>query len=151
MKKNTFYVCAGLSLMLAFGSCSKEKAAGNTTTNGADAVSAAFSSGTWVISSFTQKTEDKAGKFGGVAFTFHADGSAVASDNSQEVQGSWHHSPAVTYYGSTSKEAMYLNFGTSKPFDLLSKTWNVTARSANTISLESPETAEDEHLQFNKQ
>ena len=139
-----------MAAAFAMVSCSKSSYnnSGNTTSN---AVTAALTTGKWVLSSFTQKTEDKTSKFSGITFVFSSDGSVSADDNGKTTKGSWHFSPAVTYYGSSSKDALNINLGTAQPFDLLAKTWNLVSNSSTAIKLDSPEVLEDEHVQFSKQ
>ena len=112
-----------------------------------------FSSGAWMVSSLTQGTEDKASQFDGYILTFTGTerGTVTATRNGTSVSGTWSHSPAVTYYGSTSKEAMVINLGTTAPFDRISKTWNVTASTATSVSFEGPELAEQSHLTLIRQ
>ena len=111
-------------------------------------ISAGFSSGAWTVSSLTQGTEEKASQFDGYLLTFTGteSGTLSATRNGVSVSGTWSHSPAVTYYGSTSKESMVINLGTTAPFDRISKTWNVTASTASSVSFEGPELAEQSHL-----
>ena len=111
-------------------------------------LSAGFSSGAWMVSSLTQGTEEKASQFDGYTLTFTGteSGTLTATRNGKSVSGTWSHSPAVTYYGSTSKESMVINLGTAAPFDRISKTWNVTASTATSVSFEGPELAEQSHL-----
>jgi hypothetical protein len=142
-------VVSAIPFLLGMVSCSKSSYNSNTNTN--NAVTAELTAGKWVISSFTQKTEDKTSKFSGITFVFSSDGSVSADDNGKTTKGSWHYSPAVTYYGSSSKEALSINLGTAKPFDLLAKTWNLVSSSSTAIKVDSPEVLEDEHVQFSKQ
>jgi hypothetical protein len=141
----------GIILLLA--SCSKSSvdpvaAPGSGVT--AASLTATLTAGRWVLSSFTQKTEDKTSKFTDITFMFAAGGTVTATKNGVETQGSWQYTPAVTYYGSTSKAAMVLNMGATKPFDLLSKTWNFISATNTTVKVDSPEILEDEHVQFSK-
>lgn len=113
-------------------------------------VATSITSGSWTISSLTQRTEDKSSKFAGYSFVFAGDegGSVTATKNGSSVSGSWSHTPAVNYYGSTSTESITLNFGTASPFDMVTKTWNVESSSSTKLTLVSPEVAEDSHLVF---
>jgi hypothetical protein len=118
-------------------------------------VSSVLTSGTWVVSSLMQRTEDRTSQLSGYSFTFTGAGSengtVVATKSGSSVNGTWGHSPAVTYYGSTSTESLVLNFGTESPFDRLTKTWNVVSNTSTTLTLGSPEVLEDEHLVFTRQ
>jgi len=145
-----------LSLVMAASilvSCSKSYVAPNTTTTtsptSAD-LTTVLTSGSWVVSSFTQKTEDKTSKFSNMVFTFSANGALTAIDNGNTTNGTWNYTPAVTYYGSTSKAAIAINIGTGNPLVLLTKTWNLISSTSSTIKIDSPEILEDEHVQFSK-
>ena len=119
-------------------------------------VSSDITVGTWVVGTLTQNTEDKANQFSGYTFTFSRTGNAeagtvVATKGGNTVTGTWSHSAAVTYYGSTSTESMVLSLGASSPFAMLTKTWNVVSNTTSTLSLVSPEVTENMHLTFVKQ
>ena len=111
--------------------------------------------GSWVVSSLLQRTEDKTAQFSGYTLKFVStaaeSGTVTATRNNSTISGTWSHSPAVTYYGSGSKEAIVLNLGTSTPFDRLTGTWNVVSSTASSLNLASPELAEDSHLVLAKQ
>ncbi len=116
-------------------------------------VTTSITNGSWAISSLTQRTEDKSSKFAGYSFAFTGSegGTVTATKNGSTVTGSWAHTPAVNYYGSTSTESITLNFGAVSPFDMVTKTWNVESNTSSTLTLVSPEVAEDSHLVFGKQ
>lgn len=114
-----------------------------------------IANGNWVVSSLLQRTEDKTSQFSGYTLQFVAtaaeSGTVTATRNGSVVSGTWSHSPAVTYYGSSSQEALVLNLGTSTPFDRLSGTWNVVSSTNSSLDLASPEVIEDAHLILAKQ
>src|SRR6476660_9787174 len=114
-----------------------------------------ITSGTWGVSSLLQRTEDKASQLSGFGFVFTATGSesgtVVATKGGTSVSGTWTHAPAVTYYGSSSKESIVLNLGTASPFAMLTKTWNVVSSTTTTLTLVSPEVLEDMHLVFSRE
>jgi hypothetical protein len=121
-------------------------------------VSSTITAGTWAVGTLTQNTEDKANQFSGYTFTFSRTGDAEAGTvtatkggGGNTITGTWSHSAAVTYYGSTSTESMVLSLGASSPFAMLTKTWNVVSNTASTLSLVSPEVTENMHLVFVKQ
>ena len=157
-------LCALLALSsLGVQSCSSTSSpSGSDTTNTNNsktdtsltsaALNAILQNGTWYVSVYQEKTEDKASKFSDLSFSFNADGSLTITDaksNSSE-KGSWAYTPAVTYYGSSSKAAISLNAGSSTPQKLLTAKWNFVSASAGLISLDSPEVAEQLHLKFAK-
>ena len=110
-------------------------------------------SGTWVVSSYVQRTEDKTSQFAGVIFTFSSNGTLTADKNGNMTTGTWSYIPsAVGYYGGPpSKASMTLNVGTASPFDRLTKTWNIASNTALQLNMDNPEPIEDEHLQLSKQ
>lgn len=143
-----------LAAILFFGSCSKSSVdplATNATTTTAADITASLTAGKWVISSFTEKKEDKSSNFTNFTFVFAVDGTVTATANGIETKGTWKFTPAVTYYGSSSKSAVAISMGINKPFDLLSKTWNLVSSSSTLLKVDSPEVLQDEHLQFSKQ
>ncbi|MEP6746718.1 MAG: hypothetical protein ABJB86_03270 [Bacteroidota bacterium] len=152
----SFIIIIGCALSLTifcFTSCSKSAGtnAGAGPAAGADSVTIALSSGKWTISSLIQKTEDNTNSFAGYVFSFSAAGKLSAVKNGVEVQGTWSYTPAVTYYGSSSKNALSINTGTDNPFRRLTGTWNLVSGSSTVIKLDNPEILDDEHLQLQKQ
>jgi hypothetical protein len=120
------------------------------------AVTPATIEGSWVVTSLVQRTEDKSSDFAGYTFTFAAtgadDGTVTATRNGASISGTWNHSSAVTYYGSTSSaESLVLNLGTTSPFDRLTGTWNVLSSSSSKMTLANPEVQEQEQLILTKQ
>ena len=107
------------------------------------------------MSSLLQRTEDKTSQFSGYTLNFIStapeSGTVTATRNGSTISGTWSHSPAVTYYGSSSQEAIVLNLGTSTPFDRLSRTWNVASSTNSVLNLVSPEVVEDSHLVLARQ
>lgn len=122
----------------------------------ADVVGQSITAGPWVVTTYAQRTEDKTSDFSEYVFTFTKTGTdagtvtATSSRSGATINGTWSHQPAVTYYGSTSKEAMVLSFGAGTPWVKVSKTWNVSSASSSSLALASPEVAEDEHLVFSR-
>lgn len=107
--------------------------------------------GSWSISSFRQRTEDKSSGFKNMSFVFSADGTATATQNGVLTKGTWAYSPAVTYYGGNGLASITINMGQSKPFDRLTETWNVnSASTSSSLQLDHKEPAEDEHVSFVK-
>ena len=140
-------------VIVILASCSKTggnaaTANNNTTT---DSVSNFLTSGKWTIGSMSQKNEDNTSSFTGYVFSFEKNGQLTAVKNGTSVQGAWHYTPAVTYYGSSSSNAISIDLGTDNPFSRLTRTWNLLTASANTIKLQNPEIQEQEQVQFIKQ
>ena len=134
-------------------SCSKSGYSSTNPNNTAavDSVTSNLIAGNWVVASLTQKLEDNTSKFKDYQLKFAAGGKLTAIKNNTETQGTWTYTPAVTYYGSSSKEAMQINMGTSEPFKRLTGTWNIVSRTETSIKMDNPEVLEDEHLQIQRQ
>jgi hypothetical protein len=149
MSRSLVVARAALAALITLAAaCDKGDATAPSPTTESSLLSTGFSSGAWTVSSLQQGTEDKASQFDGYTLTFAGteSGALTATRIGKSVSGTWRHSAAVTYYGSTSKESMVINLGSAAPFDRISKTWNVTASTANTVSFEGPELAEQAHL-----
>lgn len=147
----SIFALIAVTAILSCSSCKKSDSIPNNTVSGNDTLTAALTSGSWLVVSLTQKKEDNTAKFAGYTFKFSAAGKLTASLNGVETQGSWSYTPAVTYYGSSSKEAMAINLGADNLFRRVSKTWNIISKSSNSIKMDNPEILEDEHLQLQKQ
>ena len=153
MKKNfmKFFTCTFVTIAVVSCKTSTVDPAAattnNTTTSG---LTTTLTSGTWVIGSFTQKTEDKTSKFAGYSFVFSADGKVTVSKDGKQTSGTWQYTPAVTYYGATSKEAIDLSVGADKPLSQLTRKWNFISSTATSMKVDNPEILEEEHLLFNK-
>jgi|GEM_PF-1138810 len=155
MKSIAKIIARGLLALTVFGftSCSKSNGATPASAGSAatDSVTTLLIYGSWVISSLIQAKEDNTPKFKDIVLTFSANGKLSAIKNGAETQGSWSYTPAVTYYGSSSKEAMNINMGTDEPFRRLTGTWSFVSRSTTSIKMDNPEILEDEHLQIQQQ
>ena len=152
MKKYSNTAAAFLMGLILFTSCSKSTVAPSTPANpSTNDLTSNLSSGSWIVSSLTEKGEDKTGKFAGFHFVFLANGGLKASKNGVETQGSWQYTAAVTYYGSTSTAAISISLGNSTPLDLLTGKWNMVSSSSTSLKADSPEIAQDEHLAFSKE
>ena len=155
--KNTINLNASifLGMFILLVSCSKSKDAttdpSNTT---APELTTSIASGKWIVSSYSQRTEDKTNFFAGYVFTFSSTaantGTVVAVKDNSTITGSWTHTAAVTYYGSSSSEALSLSLPGSN-LTKMNKLWNVVTVTATKLTLASPEIAEDEHLVLTKQ
>ena len=148
----TSWVLVPLAILLAgCSSSSANPTAPSSTTSNTPIIA----DGSWIVSSLLQRTEDKTSQFSGYTLNFIStaaeSGTVTATRNGSTISGTWSHSPAVTYYGSTSQEAIVLNLGTSTPFDRLSGTWNVVSSTNSNLNLVSPEVIEDAHLVLAKQ
>lgn len=151
MKKKILIVLP-LFYCLLFQSCKKDSTEATTNTGTqSTSVVATMSSGSWAITSFTQRAETKTSDFSGIDFTFTSDGK-VAVTGTKSADGTWSYSPAVVgYYGDPSTLATFtINIVSGSAFSKLSKKWNVVATSATSLNLTNPEASEDEHITFTK-
>jgi hypothetical protein len=132
-------------------SCSKNST--DTTSNNNPDPAQTVMNGTWTISSFTQRTEDKTSLFKDYVFTFSPGNVWKITHNAAEVTGTWSYIPAsVGYYGSGGTSAAFnLNAGAIDPLIRLDRTWNISSISTSTISLVNPEPADKEVLVFTRQ
>ena len=134
-------------------SCSKTADAPTAAVDTASTQSAKIALGNWVISSYTQKTENKSPMFSGAVFTFSDNGVLTATQNGTVVSGAWFYSPSfVGYYGSApTKASIRIGLAAANPFANLNRTWNVVSSDNSTLSLINPEPKDDERLVFSKQ
>jgi hypothetical protein len=146
MMMNTFERISSRTIVLVamlLAACSSYSSPTAPTTT--DTVTASIA-GNWVVSSLVQGSEDKTSQFNGYTLTFAEtsaeSGTVTATRDNSTVSGTWSHSPAVTYYGSSSTESIILNLGTATPFDRITGTWNVSSSTNAKLSLASPEIAE---------
>jgi hypothetical protein len=150
MKNVNKILFAFFSIVLAACGSYSNPAAPATT----DTVTASIA-GNWVITSLTERNEDKSGGLIGYVLSFATtsaeSGTVTARGDNSTVSGSWSHSPAVTYYGSTSTESIVLNFSAGTPLSQVSGTWNVVSSTSKSLNLASPEVAQQERLVLNKQ
>ena len=144
--------------VLAMQSCSKSyttPASSTNPRNDSTTLVASLNSGTWVISSFVQRSEDKTSTFNGYSFTFSKGGTLEATNSGSVTKGSWSYSPSsVGYYGGPpSNASLTMNLGTANPLNRLTGTWNIDSTKTNSsqLYLVDPEPAEGEHVIFSKQ
>ncbi len=147
-------ICVLVPLAILLAGCSSSSA-NPTAPSSTTSITPIIANGSWVVSSLMQRTEDKTSQFSGYTLRFVStageSGTVTATRNGSTTSGTWSHTPAVTYYGGTSQEAIVLNLGTSTPFDRLSHTWNVISSTSSNLTLASPEVVEDAHLVLAKQ
>jgi hypothetical protein len=106
--------------------------------------------GVWTISSFTQGTEDKLKLLSNIRIDFSSDGKAVATQDNVSTPGTWSWG-GNSYYGTPAdSKTVSLNFGTTKPYDRLSKVWTIIEAKSSVISLDNSNPAENEHLTLSK-
>lgn len=130
------------AFLIMFSACKKNDDTPATT-------NAAVTSGAWVVSSFTQRTEDKTSDFAGLEFVFSADAKLIVS-GSQNITGTWSYTaPSSGYYGSPTG-SFVINLGADAPFRRLTDSWNIASQTSTLLKLDNREAAEDEHVVFTK-
>lgn len=85
--------------------------------------------GEWVISYFSTD-EEESSIFDGYTFVFNADGSALASNGSSQIDGTWTSKPE-----DDGRINLVLKFGETDPFVMLEDDWNVIEFDENVIKL----------------
>jgi hypothetical protein len=148
-----FFPVLLFSVLFIMEGCTKSQVQADPPTSSAP--SSPVTTGTWNISSFIQRTEDKSSLFDGYVFTFVNGGILKAEKSGVVTSGTWAFATAaISYYGATpSKSSFTINLGGTTPFDRLTKTWNIdsTHSNASTLTLISPEVVENMHVIFSKQ
>jgi hypothetical protein len=149
--KSSFCYLLFAGLFISYG-CSKSNTSDTTSNNNPDPTQTVMN-GTWTISSYSQRTEDKTSLFNDYVFAFSAGNVWKITHNAAEVAGSWSYIAAsVGYYGSGgTNAALILNAGASDPLVRLDRTWNINSISTATISLVNPEPADNEVLVLTRQ
>ena len=101
--------------------------------------------GQWVISLFIDD-EDKTANFTGYIFTFNADGTASATNGTNEVTGTWETD------GDSGELEFELEFGDQSPFDELDEDWELIEFDTTIIRLveEDDDGDDDAFLTFEK-
>ena len=142
---------SGSLLLLLLGFCSgcKKYSNSSTTNTNVNNTPIAVTTGTWSITSYTQRTEDKTASFAGVNFVFSSDGKLTAS-GTKTANGNWVFSAASTGYYGTTQATFAISIGTNTPFDKLSRVWNIAEQTNTVLMLDNPEAVEDEHITFSK-
>ena len=97
---------------------------GSNTTTGIEDV---LTDGVWYVTYFFDDY-DETSDFNGYAFSFNADGSAVA-DNGVQTAGSW------SIYTDSGVEKLDLNFGMMEPLEELMDDWEIVSVSSDEIQL----------------
>ncbi|HJW16070.1 MAG TPA: hypothetical protein VJ499_03070 [Flavisolibacter sp.] len=148
--KSSFYMLVAIWVTILSG-CSKSGSGDTTSNNNPDPAQTVI--GSWTISSYSQRTEDKTSLFKDYIFTFSAGGVLKITHNAADQSGTWSYIPAsVGYYGSGGTSAAFnLNAGAIDPLVRLNRTWNISSISTSTISLVNPEPADNEVLVFTRQ
>jgi len=95
-------------------------------------------SGSWIITSFIDSGVDETNHYTGYSFTFNPDGTLVASNGSETVNGTWSVTDDDSNDDSPSSNDIDFNIVFSTPAifnDDLTEDWEIVTRSANKIEL----------------
>ncbi|MEP7144761.1 MAG: hypothetical protein ABI707_17895 [Ferruginibacter sp.] len=149
MKKSLLFTPV-LFFVLLLGSCKKDNTATPGNNTNTITFTSVISAGTWDVTSFTEKTENKTSDFSGMDFTFASDGTATVS-GAKTASGTWSYSASSTdYYGATSPATFTISIVSGSTFSALSRKWNISANTAASLRLDHPQASEDEHVTFTK-
>jgi len=100
----------------------------------------AAESGTWYISSYIDSGQDETNDYNGYTFTFNTDGTVVATNGSNTLNGTW----SVTDSSNSNDDSnsaddidfnLMFSVPTSSVFDDLNDDWDIVTYNNNTISL----------------
>lgn len=134
-------VFCSLLFIRLFTACTREAVspANNSSNNTAGAVSSNITNGTWVITSHTERGENKTSDYAGVEFSF-SQGGGLTVTGAAQTSGSW----------SVSGNLFNISLGSQEPFRRLTDQWKVVEQSSSILRLDHVEAAQDEHLTFSK-
>lgn len=139
MKKGFYY---GLLIMLSFTlmsfNCSDDDDGGSNSNNSQQIaqIEDTAQSGTWRISNFNDSGQNETSDFTGYSFEFNSNGTLVASNGSNTVNGSW----SVTDSSSSSSDDdidfnIFFQVPNDSDFEDLNDDWDVVSISSNKIEL----------------
>ena len=131
-----------VSMSLLWVACSTDDDTNNdqnTNKNGQTAlqITDIAQSGNWIISSFIDSGQDETNDFNGYSFDFRADGTVVATNGNQTLNGTW----SVTSSNSNDDDDDDNDFNIFFPvdenhdFDDLNDDWDVVSATENRIEL----------------
>lgn len=131
-----------VSMSLLWVACSTDDDTNNdqnTNENGQTAlqITDIAQSGNWIISSFIDSGQDETNDFNGYSFDFRADGTVVATNGNQTLNGTW----SVTSSNSNDDDDDDNDFNIFFPvdenhdFDDLNDDWDVVSATENRIEL----------------
>lgn len=129
-----------LSLTLMSTQCSKDDDLLNDNSEEIMLVKNAAESGTWYISSYIDSGQDETNDYNGYTFTFNTDGTVVATNGSNTVNGTW----SVTDSSNSNDDSnspddidfnLMFSVPTSSVFEDLNDDWDIVTYNNNTINL----------------
>lgn len=124
MNKLTFNTIIALALVLFTTACKKEDNSSNNSN-----VSNIVAQGDWRITLYNESGTDELYHFTGYTFTF-TNGNVTAVKGANSISGTY--STGID----DSKNKMYLDFGTTVPFDELNDDWQIIEETTTKIRLQ---------------
>ncbi len=142
MKANIFLI-AVLSLFVVACDSSDDSNDDNNNSSSADLTAEIMEQGDWQITYFNDSGEDQTNDFNGYTFVFNADGTVVASNSNQTVNGTWNifddssNSSSDDDGNSSDDDDFILNFNVPETSDFadLNDDWDFISVSATKIEL----------------
>ena len=143
MKANIFLIAALSLFVVACDSSDDSNDDNNNNSNSADLTSEIMEQGDWQITYFNDSGEDQTNDFNGYTFVFNADGTVVASNSNQTVNGTWNifddssNSSSDDDGNSSDDDDFILNFNVpdTSDFEDLNDDWDFISVSATKIEL----------------
>jgi len=132
MNHNFFLtILALVSMSLLSLSCSNDGNTSNTNSENVGQLQDAIIQGSWKITRFIEDGVNQTSNYNGFNFTFNTNGTVLATNGSNPVNGTW-----TTSVSSSGTPKFVLNFNISNgPFDEISEDWNIESVSSILIDL----------------
>ena len=129
-------------VFLAITSCTSDDDNSDTTSNDAQIaqVETTVEDGTWRITNFVDSGQNETSDFTGYAFTFATDGTLIASNNANTIEGTW----SITDDSGSSDDSssdddidfnIFFPVSDSSDFEDLNDDWDIVTTSATKIEL----------------
>lgn len=96
-----------------------------------------FITGSWIVTNFNDSGQDETNDFTSYDFTFASNGTVVATNGTETINGTW----SVTDSSSSSSSSsdidfnLFFNVSTTHNFDDLNDDWDIVSVSSNEVSL----------------
>ncbi len=120
-----------------------ERPSGNNPGEPNELLTGVITEGTWQVASYNDNGEDKTSDYTGFSLAFSEDGAVLATNGSDEVQGTW---SEVTDDG---RQELVMDFGVAEPFDEFNDDWEIVEVSETRIELRDDDS--NETLVFERQ
>ena len=143
MKANIFLIAALSLFVMACDSSDDSNDDNNNNSNSADLTSEIMEQGDWQITYFNDSGEDQTNDFNGYTFVFNTNGTIVASNGTQTIDGTWNifddssNSSSDDDGNSSDDDDFILSFNVpeTSDFDDLNDDWDFISVSATKIEL----------------